>query len=223
MNKTSNFLKAFEDDFYDYTKINNDFFDKYSQVGVAGKEWRNLGFDNLNANDSYYYYMTSPLYFLGMIRLQMKRKDRRFSNYKKWLSGTVLDFGAGAGGEAFYFSSLGKKITYYEPNAIARDFMAYRSAKHNVKIDIMHPWEFYENDKKFDNILCFDVFDHVPNWREMIPVFKKKLKTNGKLIHQTKFGHKQEDCPYHFADSDSDINKEFKKHGINIVQLESVK
>lgn len=222
MENANNIIGSFEKDFYEYSKLNKQFFEKYSQIGIAGREWDSLDLDNKDPKTSYYFYLTSPSYFLAIVRLQLKRKLFRLDFYEKYANGSILDFGAGIGGEAFYFASKGVDITYYEPNAIARDFMRFRAKKHNVSINILEPWEFKTSVKKFDTIFCFDVFDHIPNWRNLIPVFKSKLNKDGVLVHQTKFGHEQEKCPYHFNDSVETINKALVKHKIKYIQIPSV-
>lgn len=157
------YTQDIKDDFYEYIQISEDLFVDLSKVGVAGKEWDRLKLDNKNPRDNHFFYISSPTYFMGIARLQFKRKEFRLELYEKYAKGAILDFGAGLGGEDFYLASQGLDVTYYEINSLCRDFIRFRRDKHNVNMNILEPWQFSSDKKKFDTIFCFDVFDHVPN------------------------------------------------------------
>ena len=42
MNDKNRTMQSFEEDFYEYTRLSREFFDNFSKVGIAGKEWSSL-------------------------------------------------------------------------------------------------------------------------------------------------------------------------------------
>ncbi|MRM83429.1 class I SAM-dependent methyltransferase [Riemerella anatipestifer] len=88
----------------------------------------------------------------------------------------ILDYGCGAG--EFIKSLENKYITYgYEPNEKARNFAKKKSSKTKF-IDSLNEIE----DNTLDIISLWHVFEHIENQKEILDLFKQKLKPNGTLI-----------------------------------------
>lgn len=91
---------------------------------------------------------------------------------------TILDYGCGAG-EFVKFISEDFKTFGFEPNENARKFAQQKSPKTTF---LSSPTLSEIEDGSLDLITLWHVFEHIENQSEMLSVFHRKLKPNGKLI-----------------------------------------
>lgn len=91
---------------------------------------------------------------------------------------TILDYGCGAG-EFVKFISEDFKTFGFEPNENARKFAQQKSPKTTF---ISSPTLSEIEDGSLDLITLWHVFEHIENQSEILSVFHRKLKPNGKLI-----------------------------------------
>lgn len=161
--------------------------------------------DFKNANDAYFV-KNEKCYFIvpygdiePTIRTGAKDPTRwtvwRSSNFeflKKELErengpATVLDFGVGQG----QFERLLERF----PNKVAADFFPYQDA--DVICDLTKPLPF--SDSTFDVIIASNVFEHLPNTREVLEECSRVLKPGGRIIGMIPFllGVHQEPYDFH--------------------------
>lgn len=91
---------------------------------------------------------------------------------------TILDYGCGAG-EFVKFISEDFKTFGFEPNENARKFAQQKSPKTTF---LSSPTLSEIEDGSLDLITLWHVFEHIENQSEILSVFHRKLKPNGKLI-----------------------------------------
>jgi len=109
----------------------------------------------------------------------------------KNISGDVLDFGCGSKPYERLFS----KSTKY----VGVDVLVSGHDHINSKVDV-----FYDGttlpflDNAFDNIVCFEVFEHLPNVEIILTEFMRILKPNGHLYLTIPFMYPEHEMPYDF-------------------------
>lgn len=91
---------------------------------------------------------------------------------------SILDYGCGAG-EFVKFIAEDFKTFGFEPNENARKFAQQKSPKTTF---LSSPTLSEIEDGSLDLITLWHVFEHIENQSEMLSVFHRKLKPNGKLI-----------------------------------------
>lgn len=91
---------------------------------------------------------------------------------------SILDYGCGAG-EFVKFIAEDFKTLGFEPNENARKFAQQKSPKTTF---LSSPTLSEIEDGSLDLITLWHVFEHIENQSEMLSVFHRKLKPNGKLI-----------------------------------------
>ncbi|MDA9819214.1 methyltransferase domain-containing protein [Methylophilaceae bacterium] len=82
-------------------------------------------------------------------------------------------------------------------------------------------WEINETDSFFDNILCTEVFEHIPKPNETIKEFSRVIKTGGKLILTAPFSCLRHMDPYFFYTGFSDRWYEniLKENNFKIIEI----
>lgn len=91
---------------------------------------------------------------------------------------SILDYGCGAG-EFVKFIAEDFKTFGFEPNENARKFAQQKSPKTTF---LSSPTLSEIEDGSLDLITLWHVFEHIENQSEMLSIFHRKLKPNGKLI-----------------------------------------
>jgi ubiquinone/menaquinone biosynthesis C-methylase UbiE len=131
------------------------------------------------------------------------------SSREKWLkktlaevpaNQTILDAGAGE----LKYKSYCEHLKY-----VSQDFAQYdgkgdgigiqTSSWDNSKIDLVSDIASIPvDDASFDNILCSEVFEHIPHPVEALSEFSRILKPGGRLILTAPFCSLTHFAPYHF-------------------------
>jgi ubiquinone/menaquinone biosynthesis C-methylase UbiE len=98
---------------------------------------------------------------------------------------SILDYGAGSGTLSRLLSgSLGHKIVAYEPMPEMMEMMLKltpNSAFPNITFS-SNKDAIITSNKKFDAIICINVFDHILDISEVLNFFNSILSENGRLI-----------------------------------------
>lgn len=93
----------------------------------------------------------------------------------------------------------------------------------NSKLDIVSDIiEIPVKDKSFDNVMCVEVFEHLPQPQLAIKEFSRILKSGGKLIITAPFCSLTHFAPYFFATGYSRYfyEKFLNENGFKILQIE---
>jgi SAM-dependent methyltransferase len=85
-------------------------------------------------------------------------------------------------------------------------------------------WNIDERDSTFDNILCTEVFEHIPYPIETVKEFRRLLKKNGKLILTAPCNSLRHMDPYYFYSGFSDrwYEKILNESGFEIISISPV-
>ncbi len=101
----------------------------------------------------------------------------------------VLDFGAGTGNLALLLAAAGMRVTVSELNALQRDFIRFRVARHGLgeRVEVVDPWSDLP-PAGFGAVVAVDVLEHLPDCRsvlehELLPA----LARDGVLVENSPF------------------------------------
>ena len=83
--------------------------------------------------------------------------------------GRVLDFGAGTGNAALVLAAIGMEVWVSELNALQRDFIRFRVARHELggRVTVADPWSALPS-AGFGAIVAVDVLEHLPDCRSVL-------------------------------------------------------
>lgn len=119
--------------------------------------------------------------FVGGKKTPLNNADKALF-VKGHLKGKILDAGCGSGFDANYFYEAGYSI---EGADVSRT--AIKTAKENFPdIDFfVHNFELSKLDRKYDTICCFEVIEHVFDYKTFIKNIGTSLEDGGTLIIST--------------------------------------
>lgn len=128
------------------------------------------------------------------------------------LSGDTLDLGAGENK-----ASYNRFLKYKKPFKITRsDF--FKKEKNILKINLEKPFKL--QDESFDNIMCFNVLEHIYNFQNVIKESFRVLKKRGIFIGSTPFMVNLHPCPHdYFRYSHEALLRVFKKEGFVCLKM----
>lgn len=109
---------------------------------------------------------------------------------------------------------LSANIDAYSPEGYAYGALDY----------VGNIWEIKESDRRFDAILCTEVFEHIPYPNETVSEFSRLLKTGGTLILTAPSSCLRHMDPYFFYSGFSDRwhHKILTENGFEIESMEQV-
>jgi len=145
------------------------------------------------------------------------------TNRDNWLKNQLLKIPNGenildAGAGELQYKTLCKHLNY-----ISQDFCKYDgrgdgkglqtkkwdNSKTDIISDIIN---IPKQDKYFDNIMCIEVFEHIPEPIKALKEFSRLLRTGGKLILSAPFCSLTHFAPYHYY---TGFNKYFYEKFLN--------
>ena len=95
----------------------------------------------------------------------------------------ILDYGSGIGTHGLHFLGRGHQVTFVDLPSPHFDYIRWHTSRANL------PAKFVETpaakalpENAFDAVFCFDVLEHVLDWRETIQHFSRLLKSEGRLF-----------------------------------------
>ena len=98
--------------------------------------------------------------------------------------GKILDFGSGIGTHGLYFLKKGYEVTFADIKSPHFDYIRWYTKKNNLNarfIELDGCVDLQIKDT-YDAIFCFDVLEHLLNWKEVLSSFYKSLSPSGKLF-----------------------------------------
>lgn len=101
----------------------------------------------------------------------------------------VLEFGGGTGDLALRLAAAGIETAYVELNALQREFVRFRVARHGLgdMIAVLAHWEPIET-AAFDAVIAMDVIEHLPNARDVLAgTLLPALRDDGALVENSPF------------------------------------
>ncbi len=111
----------------------------------------------------------------------------------------VYDFGCGVGTDGLYLASSGYRVTLVDVDGPAFRFARHRLERHGLKATfIASRPPLPEPDALYDAVVCFDVFEHLPDPLEAARRLVGALRPGGLCIQQGTFGDGG-DHPCHLA------------------------
>lgn len=131
------------------------------------------------------------------------------------IGGKILDLAAGKDKPSYYrFLEVDK-----DAKIISVDISDKK--KPDIKADLEKPFPF-KNDE-FDNIFCFNLLEHIFNYRNVISESYRVLKNNGRLIGTVPFlGSVHNDPDDYFRYTKSTLKKLFKEAGFQDIKIDAL-
>lgn len=110
----------------------------------------------------------------------------------------ILDYGSGIGTHGLHFLRRGHDVTFVDLQSPHFDFVRWLVSREGLTARFVEHGNVAElASGSFDAILCFDVLEHVVDWREALALFARLLSPVGKLFLVVSF-------------------REFEEHAIHI-------
>jgi SAM-dependent methyltransferase len=116
---------------------------------------------------------------------------KQISKQSKEINGFILDFGCGA---KPYLDAFKNSTDY-----IGLDIKESGHSHINSKVDVYYDgFTIPFPDNYFDNVVSFEVFEHVPNPEAMLKELNRVLKPKGTLLVTTPFFYPEHEMPFDF-------------------------
>ncbi len=131
------------------------------------------------------------LYDLAVFNCSDEYKTRKLPAAEGLGIKKVLDFGCGIGTASIFMAKEANKVYGYDVCQKMIDFCNFRKDKLglvNVEFSTILP------EEDFDTIMAIDVFEHIPNLKEVLIDLGKRVKSGTRLCHMDSFKH---DIPVH--------------------------
>jgi hypothetical protein len=103
--------------------------------------------------------------------------------------GAVLDFGGGTGELSLRCAAHGLRATYVELNALQRDFVRFRVARHGLgdRITVLDPWDSVPKGA-FHAVVAVDVIEHLDDARAVLEAtLLPAMADGGVLVEDSPF------------------------------------
>ena len=112
----------------------------------------------------------------------------------------ILDYGSGIGTHGLYFLGRGHHVTFVDLPSPHFDYIRWEAARANLAATLVEKSAADTlPEGSFDAVLCFDVLEHVLDWRETIQHFSRLLKPEGRLFLIVSFREYEEHALHIFS------------------------
>jgi 2-polyprenyl-3-methyl-5-hydroxy-6-metoxy-1,4-benzoquinol methylase len=131
-------------------------------------------------------------------------------------TGRVLDFGAGTGNLAMLLAALGLEVWVSEINALQRDFVRFRAARHGLteRLKVIDPWSDVPR-AGFGVVVAVDVLEHLPDCRAVLEsALLPALVDDGVLVESSPFVVNTSNPMHH---EDFGFERFMQQAGFNVV------
>ena len=129
------------------------------------------------------------------------------------IGGKILDLAAGINKPSYY------RFLQVDKNAKIISVDISEAKKPHIKADLEKPFPF--KDREFDNIFCFNLLEHIFNYRNVINESFRVLKNNGRIIGTVPFlGSVHGDPDDYFRYTKSTLNRLFQGAGFKEINIE---
>ena len=129
---------------------------------------------------------------LTFLRMSLNRIFQQIYSKKKTMEGKIIEFGAYEGSSknfTGFMKIIGKKDIVYADKIIKKN-------KGIMSEDLENTLSFH--DQSFDNVIIFNVLEHVFNINNAIKEIHRCLKKDGFIIGSTPFIHRIHNAPSDF-------------------------
>jgi len=138
----------------------------------------------------HWYYLSSKTYlFANATHFSDDAFVRDFVQLHVPTGARALEFGGGTGELTLRLASAGVSTTYVELNALQRDFVSFRVARHGLTdlIDVVPHWAPVPKNA-FDAVIAIDVIEHLSDARRvMADVLLPSLRRDGVFVENSPF------------------------------------
>jgi len=151
--------------------------DNYLQYQLT--RWRRLAPDSASALAEYY---KDNLYLYELISTPSFGVVRLVAPFLRQGS-TILDYGSGIGTHGLHFLRRGHPVTFVDLPSPHFDYIRWHCSRAGLAACFVEKSAADSlPEDSFDAIFCFDVLEHVFEWREALRHFSRLLKADGKLF-----------------------------------------
>lgn len=159
----------------------------------------------VTAADLVDFYRSSDLYIWDLMQWHASAEHEKYTRALQWFTTNfpphayprVYDFGCGVGTDALFLASRGYQVSAVDVGGPVFDFARHRFRRRDI------PARFVESRShlpdisgEYDAVVCFDVFEHLPEPLEAARRLVAALRPGGLLLQRGGFGGSDE-RPYH--------------------------
>lgn len=131
------------------------------------------------------------------------------------IKGRILDLASGKIRPSYY------RFLDVDKNAEIVSIDISDERKPDIKADLEELFPF--KDKKFDNVFCFNLLEHIFNYENLTGESFRVLKDNGKFIGTVPFlGSVHNDPDDYFRYTESTLKRIFKQAGFKEIKIEAL-
>lgn len=135
-----------------------------------------------------YFYTICPFYLFDLANFTSQLNMSK-ANSNKYIKGKCLDFGCGIGTVAIEMLKYENitQVDAVDVSIVSTDFLKYRIKKHNLKINVIEPFDSITNkrsshkslNEKYDFIYVRDVLEHAIDRVEIMQTLIKNISKDG--------------------------------------------
>lgn len=151
------------------------------------------------------FYRSSDLYIWDLTQWHASAEHDKYRHALQWFTanhpphafGRVYDFGCGIGTDALYLAARGYDVTAVDVGGPVLDFARHRFRRRGLSAQFVESHSAVpEISGQYDAIVCFDVFEHLPEPLAAARRLVSALRPGGVLLQRGGFGGSDE-RPYH--------------------------